>query len=78
MPLFGRGRAEEAASATVICPSCQEPAPTDALLCPHCKGVLPPRPQSVEVATAGPGSPLSSPGGEQASRETEQTAGTGQ
>lgn len=78
MPLFGRGRAAEAASATVVCPSCQEPAPTDVLLCPHCKGVLPPRPQDVEVASTGLGSALSSPSGEDASQETGQAAGTAQ
>lgn len=76
MPLFGRGRAEEAASATVICPSCHEPAPADVLICPHCKGVLPPRPQAVDVATTGPDSAAPSPGEEQVPRETEQTAGT--
>ena len=78
MPLFGRGRAQKAASATVICPSCHEPAPADVLVCPHCKGVLPPRPQDVDVATTGSVNALSSPSEEQAPQETEQATGTAQ
>jgi hypothetical protein len=78
MPLFGRRRAQEAASATVICPSCHEPAPADVLVCPHCKGVLPPRPQDVDVAKTGSDNALLSPSEEQASQETEQATGTAQ
>lgn len=53
MPLFGRPRSQDQAPqvTTVTCPSCQEPVPADALVCPYCKGVLPPRPNA---ADAGP------------------------
>lgn len=35
------------AAATVPCPSCGEPAPVAALICPFCRDVLPPRPEQL-------------------------------
>ena len=78
MPLFGRSHAqvEKTASATVICPSCHEPAPAEGLVCPHCKGVLPPRPQAADVGSTRSDVAMASASAGQASQETEQTAST--
>ncbi len=84
MPLFGgsQSQAEEAAGATVRCPSCHEPVPAETLICPHCKGVLPPRAQAGEggipgaaVATASVGAGQPSPDADHAARQAEQTPG---
>lgn len=46
MPLMDRFRGQRGSSesATVRCPTCQEENPAGALVCQHCKGVLPPSP----------------------------------
>lgn len=46
MPLMDRFRDQHGQSQpeTVRCPTCQEENPVGALLCQHCKGVLPPAP----------------------------------
>jgi hypothetical protein len=71
MPLFGRGRAEEAAGATVTCPSCHEPVSAGVLVCPHCKGVLPPRAQGPAVGATGPAGASSTSNDEQAAGPTQ-------
>jgi hypothetical protein len=76
MPLFGRSSAQDAdaARATVVCPSCHEPAPAEPLICPHCKGALPPRPQATESGSTGSAAAVATMSADQASPPAEPTA----